>query len=197
MLIEYWADYICPWCYLATDRVVYLVEEHGVEMHWRPFELHPEIPPEGGEAPALRRAKDAKTWLRDELAAAGLSTRRRSRWSNSRKALALSTWAQDRPEWPALHAALYRAYWADGRDIGSTTVLTGIAAETGIPVSEAESAVADGSGLGEVAASRERALELGIGNTPGWLLDNGVAFTGVHERQVFDKVIGRATARPR
>ena len=194
MLIEYWADYICPWCYLATDRVRYLVERHGVEMQWRPFELHPEIPPEGGEAPALKRTRDTKTWLRDELAAAGLATRRRTTWSNSRRALALSAWALDRDEWPALHDALYRAYWKDGRDIGDTAVLVDLATTAGVDAAAAEAAIAEGQGLNEVAASRERALDLGIGNTPGWLLENGVVFTGVHERDTFDRVVGRAAA---
>ena len=169
-------------------------EEHGAEMQWRPFELHPEIPPEGGDAPNLRRTRDTKTWLRDELAAAGLETTPRRTWSNSRRALALSTWALDRPEWPALHNALYRAYWSEGRDIGSIDTLTDLAAAAGIEEAQAGAAISEGHGLDEVATSRERALELGIGNTPGWLLENSVVFTGVHERSVFDRVVGRATA---
>ena len=46
MTVEHWADYICPWCYLALDRVDHLITAHGVDVVWRPYELHPEIPSE-------------------------------------------------------------------------------------------------------------------------------------------------------
>ena len=54
--IEVWYDYICPWCYAALDRADYLVERHGAELRWRPFELHPDWPVDGMEAPRYERA---------------------------------------------------------------------------------------------------------------------------------------------
>ena len=191
LVIDYWADYICPWCYLAQDRVAYLADRHGAVMRWYPFELHPEIPPEGEPAPDLRRSRDTKRWLRDELEHAGLPIVARRTWSNSRRALALSAWAEPRAEWPELHLALYRAYWAEGRDIGDPGELAAIARQAGIPAADAEEAIAEGTGLDVVAAAKENALDLGIGNTPGWRFANGVVFTGVHERSVFDRVVAR------
>jgi predicted DsbA family dithiol-disulfide isomerase len=191
VLIEVWADYLCPWCYLAQDRVRYLEEHHGADVRWRPFELHPEIPPEGGPAPSLRRPPETRARLRDQLAAAGLPARPRTTWSNSRRALALAAWAERDPAWPALHRGLYHAYWAEGRDLGDPEVLVAVATAAG--VAGAQRAVADGAGLEGVAAARERALDVGIGSTPGWRLPGGVVFTGVHEREVFDRVVARAS----
>ncbi|MDJ0959322.1 MAG: DsbA family protein [Acidimicrobiia bacterium] len=193
LTIEYWADYLCPWCYLAQDRVRYLREQHGATMVWRPFELHPEIPPEGGPAPNLRRSSGAARWLRDELKAAGLPVVRRVTWSNTRRALGLSVWAADQPNWPDLHEALYHAYWAEGADLGEPTVLLRIAREVGIDSDGAAAALAEGSGLQEATHHHQRALDLGIGNTPGWHVGDGVVFTGVHERSVYDRVVARAT----
>jgi predicted DsbA family dithiol-disulfide isomerase len=192
---EYWADYICPWCYLALDRVDHLVSTHGVEVRWRPFELHPEIPAGGETIPPIAKSRDSKRWLREQLDAAGLRTTRRNHWSNSRKALALSVWAEQRPEWPDLHHALYRAYFADGIDIDDERELARLAASAGISETDATGAIAAGAGMEAVARSRDAALDLGIANTPGWHLGDGIAFTGVYERERFDRVVRRAMAR--
>lgn len=191
MIIEYWADYLCPWCYLALDRVDYLTAHHGADLRWRPFELHPEIPPGGAPIPDLGKNRDSKRWLRDQLAAAGLPTKPRRRWSNSRKALGLSVWAEDLPQWPDLHRGIYHAYFAAGGDIGAGDELVAIAATVGISGDAAAEAIAEGAGLERVDAAKERALGLGIGATPGWLLPSGATFTGVHEREVFDRVVAR------
>ena len=195
MLVEYWADYICPWCYLALDRVDHLVAAHGADVVWRPYELHPEIPAEGGQLPHFRRAEDTDRYLADELRAAGLAIARRNRWSNSSRALALSTWALDRAEWPALHRSLYRAYWVEGRDIGHPAVLADVAAGAGLPAGEVADAVAEGWGRDEASAAKERALDLGIANTPGWHFGDGVVLSGAHPRGTFDKVVGRLSSR--
>jgi predicted DsbA family dithiol-disulfide isomerase len=116
---------------------------------------------------------------------------RRVTWSNTQRALALSVWARARDEWRDLHAALYHAYWAESADLGDAAVLIRIASQVGIPGEEAAIALAEGSGLQTLAREQQRALDLGIGNTPGWHLGGGVVFTGIHDRTVFDRVIER------
>ncbi len=191
LTIEYWADYICPWCYLALDRVDHLVSQHRADVLWRPYELHPEIPSEGAPLPHFARAEDTERYLDDELRAAGLGAVGRERWSNSARALALSVWAQERADWPALHRALYRAYWEDGRDIGSAAELVRIASAAGVPEVEAADAVGSGWGREQAAAAKERALDLGVAATPGWHFGNGVVLSGAHPRETFDRVVTR------
>ena len=41
-----WSDYICPWAYLGRDRTVLLCSL-GVDVVPLPYELHPELPPQG------------------------------------------------------------------------------------------------------------------------------------------------------
>ena len=38
------SDYVCPWCYIAPERVDRQQREYPVDADWRPFELHPETP---------------------------------------------------------------------------------------------------------------------------------------------------------
>ncbi len=193
MRIEVWADYVCPWCYLAIDRVRYLESEHDATVVWHPFELHPEVPPGGAPAPRGRTTREVRSELRSDLEEAGLPIVRRTRISNSARALALSAWATDGEHWPALHRALYDAYWTEDLDLGDPETLVDIAARAGIDRTAASDAVAEGAGREAVRAARERALDLGIGGTPGWHFGNGVVLVGAHPPEVFDRVIARLT----
>jgi predicted DsbA family dithiol-disulfide isomerase len=188
---EYWADYICPWCYLGLDRAAYLQDRHGFTVRWRPFELHPEVPETGIAAPTRRRSREVAADLRGALAEAGLAVAARTTWSNSRRALGLSVWAEPSPHWPALHEGLYRAYWAEGRDLGDPTVLLDVAVAAGVDRDEAMAALSTGAGEAEVRSARERALDLAIANTPAWHFGNGIVLAGAQPRATFDRVVAR------
>ncbi|NIP60570.1 MAG: DsbA family protein, partial [Gemmatimonadetes bacterium] len=49
--VSVYSDYTCPWCYVGLRRLDRLREElpEGLELDvtWRPFEIHPEVPREG------------------------------------------------------------------------------------------------------------------------------------------------------
>ena len=64
-----WSDYLCPWAYLGRDRTR-LMRDLGVEITQLPYELHPEVPPEGTEIRAggrLSRVLDVIGAECDEL----------------------------------------------------------------------------------------------------------------------------------
>ena len=41
------ADFVCPYSFLAVDQIDRLAREYDVKPLWRPYWLHPETPPEG------------------------------------------------------------------------------------------------------------------------------------------------------
>lgn len=43
------SDVVCPWCFIGQKRLDSAISDSGVEVqvHWRPFQLDPTIPPEG------------------------------------------------------------------------------------------------------------------------------------------------------
>lgn len=186
MAVEVWFDYLCPWCYLATERVSYLRDTHGLTVEWRPFELHPEIPP-GGTELAVRPGSGRA--VRELAAAAGLPLGSRRRSNNTRIALALSAWASSSPGWDRLHDRMFSAYWVDGVDLEDPDLLVDLAAASGIERGAAHDAVASGAGLEVLHASKAEALDLGVGATPGWHFGNGVVFTGIHPDHVMDRIV--------
>ena len=108
---------------VTTSR--YSVNTFGAQIEWRPFDLHPEYPPEGIPRAELERRYGA-----------GLADRRREMFeqaglphaeplekvSNSRGALMLAELARDRGKFDELHPRLFDAYWARGLDIGDEQV---------------------------------------------------------------------------
>ncbi len=189
MRVEVWFDYLCPWCYLAQDRADHLIEAHGAEVVWHPFELHPEIPPGGTET--LSGRPGAADVIRELAAEAGLPLRSRRRSNNTRRVLGLSAWAADRPEFDRFHRGLFAAYWAEGADLEDDATLVAIAKKAGLDPGAATDALASDSGVPLAEASKTRAIDLGIGATPGWHFGDGVVFSGVHPRAVMDRIVGR------
>lgn len=59
--VEIVSDAICPWCYVAKRQferaVARLPEDVKLSVHWKPFELNPNMPPEGLDRVAYRSRK--------------------------------------------------------------------------------------------------------------------------------------------
>src|SRR3984885_2676940 len=50
MLIEVFADFSCPWCFIGRRRLARALElrpQLSMRTVWQPFQLNPEIPAEG------------------------------------------------------------------------------------------------------------------------------------------------------
>lgn len=192
------SDYICPWCYLGSARVERLQRDFALEVDWQPFELHPEIPPEGKE---LRGAAAAYYERFRALADdAGLAFEPPARVPNSHRALEAAEFARERAAFDAYHRALFDAYFAHGRDIGDTEVL----AELGVAVG------LDARGLLEALESRryasvvdertEEARQRGITGTPTFIFENGerrLPVVGAQDYAVFESVARRMGAERR
>jgi predicted DsbA family dithiol-disulfide isomerase len=60
LTIDVVSDVVCPWCFLGMKRLENALAglpDIKAEVHWRPFQLDPTIPPEGKERKAYMLAK--------------------------------------------------------------------------------------------------------------------------------------------
>src|SRR6516225_597695 len=59
------ADFICPYSYIALDQMDELLRDYNIELLWRPHWLHPEVPREGAPIPdeAKERRAQTRAWL--------------------------------------------------------------------------------------------------------------------------------------
>jgi len=145
-VIEGFSDYVCPWCYLGSARVARLQKEHGVQVKFVHFPLHPETPQEGKSLEALFAGRGydipkMQAQMRARMAAEGLPYGDRKMTFNSRLAQELASWAVSQPGGEAIHDALFRAYFVDGKNIGDGEVLIQISRQLGLDEREAREVI--------------------------------------------------------
>jgi len=192
-----WSDYLCPWCYAGLDRTARL-QAMGVAVTVMPFELHPEVPPEGWTV-AEGRGRRLYQRIAAECAAAGMPFNRPSRIPNSRRALATSEWVRvNAPEaHPVLHRSLFDALFVEGQAIDDPDVLDGLVAAANVDAAACRSAVDAGAMDAAVAASREAAFDAGATGTPSWFLDDRLLIAGLQAPEVYERMVTRLRERPR
>jgi predicted DsbA family dithiol-disulfide isomerase len=125
------ADYTCPFCYLAESELARLKADRVVEVEAAAVELRPT----GTGLPSPEVAWMREAWQQDvePLAARlGVEMRYPTRATRTRKAHEAVAFARERGSFEAMHEAVYRAYWRDARDIGRIDVLMEIGAEVGL-----------------------------------------------------------------
>lgn len=168
-------------------------------MSWRPFDLHPEYPPEGIERAELiaRYGSEHTAQLARMFDAAGLPHADTiERVPNTKKALKLGERARDLGRFGKLHPRLFHAYWAEARDIGDDDVLVGLAGEAGITEEDGRSAFADTELDERVTQWTQAALELGAGGVPAWLVDERLLVPGAQPHDVFERVMEKLGHEP-
>lgn len=191
-----WTDYICPWCWLGRDRTQ-LMRSMGVEVEVRPFELHPELPPEGRARRPGGRLDQVFDVIEAECRELGLPFERPARTPSSRRALETAEVVRIHfpAHFPTLDDSLYRAHWVDGLDIGDRAVIDRLVAASGASPTEVFELVADGIGYDGVEASMADARDHGVVATPSWWVNDALLIPGAQPREAIERWIGRLLAR--
>ena len=192
--IDVVSDAICPWCWIGKRHLESALARladagQGFEVHWRPFQLNPDMPRDGVERAAYRAAKFGSIERSRELdaqvaaagAAAGLDFRldRQRRTPNTVDAHRLIRRAGEAggpAQQDAVVERLFRAYFQDGHDIGDRAVLAEVATEAGLE--DAASFLASDEGVMDVRAEDSGFRRLGISGVPSFALAGHILFSG-------------------
>lgn len=160
---------------MRTNR---LQREHGVELRWTVFPLHPETPNEGMELKDLFPGRQNEIEaMQDRLlklaVAEGLSLVRRSHTYNSRLAQELGKWAETQSKFEAYQTAVYRAFFVKGRNIAQVGELVRIAESIGLSGDETREVLENGRFAAAVDADWQRARELDVTAVPTHICGHG------------------------
>lgn len=192
--LEVFSDYTCPWCYIGWARLDEALDRVGdeidVEVEWRPFEIHPDVPPEGMPVEDLPYPPDVwarmQEALRANAEAEGLEVGRRPKVSNTHRALAAGAYAQaEEPErFADFHQALFEAYFAEGRDLGDPEVVDDLASGAGLDVARMGRALESGRYDEAIRRAGLDARRMGISGTPTFVFDRRLAASGAQPVEV-------------
>jgi predicted DsbA family dithiol-disulfide isomerase len=159
-----------------------------------PFELHPEIPPEGRPRdevlPAAYMAK-AQEGVNRLAASVGLQLKLHERLINSRPALQAAEFAREQNLFDAMHHELLKAYWDEGRDVSDIALLREVAARVGLDAGGMEEAVATNRFGDYLDARRAEAEELGINGIPAHVIAERYLVMGAQPYELFEQVMAK------
>jgi predicted DsbA family dithiol-disulfide isomerase len=158
-------------------RIQRLQKEHDVKLQWVHFPLHPDTPQEGRSLEDLFRGRDydvakMQAQMRARMEAEGLPYGSRTMTYNSRLAQELGKWADTQPGGEAVHDALFRAYFVDGKNIGDPAVLLEIARHVGLDEAQAREVLEERTHKAAVDADWDKSRQYGVSGVPTFVVGN-------------------------
>ena len=204
------SDFICPWCYVGEKRLARAIEHLPigieVQLQWLPFELNPDMPLTGMDR-ATYLSRKFGSWERAQALQAqivlagrddGATFRHESikRTPNTLLAHRVSWLAQREGKQRGFVEATLRAYFVDGRDIGSADVLAEIASEAGLDHDAVAAFLGSDDGVESVRALEHMALERGVHGVPYFDID-GTALVGAQPAEIIRQTIIETAASSR
>lgn len=204
MQIDIFSDPVCPWCYIGKRRLSRFLAENPVSdlsIHWRAFQLNPDLPPEGVDRREYMREKFGSdsdiARIEGRVVGVGrgegldLAFDRIVRSPNTFDAHRLIKLATASGRGTEAVEALFEAYFVRGEDIGDRGVLTAVAGRTGMDEPSASRFLAGEEGGEQVTRELRRAQMLGISGVPFFIFDGRYGLAGAQEPEAFAQVIER------
>jgi predicted DsbA family dithiol-disulfide isomerase len=202
------SDPICPWCYIGKahlDRALAAHPDHPFIIEWHPFQLNPDMPPEGMdrrdylEAKFGGKANAAKVYgrIEDAARAAGLNIdfSLMQRTPNTINAHRLIHWAGLEGLQTPVVTGLFKAYFEEGRDIGDTEVLVAIATGAGLDGAMVRTLLAGEADSEDIRARDAHARNRGVSGVPTFILASQHVLTGAQPPEVWGQVIDQIAAQ--
>ncbi len=207
------SDVMCPWCIIGWLKFQRVMEHFrgrlDFRVQWHPFELNPDMPPEGEDAAAhvmrkygvsAEQSRANSGRLAAIAAELGFAFNRGPdfRMRNSFDAHRLLTWAgaseaSDQQAatgvQTALKLALFTAHFTDNRDVSDHAVLADVAASVGLDRERAAAILASGE-FGEMVRTEEGWwADRNITGVPAFILGGQMLVPGAQDPEVFIRVI--------
>jgi len=200
--IAFVSDVACPWCAIglaSLDQALERVKgEVDATVRVEPFELNPDMGPEGVETiPYLSRKygrtkeeiERTQAMIRERGEAVGFTFGKREHVWNTFNAHRMLHWARLEGRDLELKRALLRAYHGEGRNPGDPEVLVELASAVGLDPARARS-IADSREFEAEVRARERYwLERGVSGVPLVVVNDAYAISGAQPPEAFEQAL--------
>ena len=204
MKIDFVSDVSCPWCVVGLKSLEAALarvrNEVAVDIHFQPFELNPQMGPEGqdivehieqkyGSSSADIGRSQEGLKARGEALGFHFDFQRRGRIYNTFDAHRLLHWAAGEGKQQALKHALFTAYFTEGRDPSNHDVLAGVAGSVGLDEARARQILASDEFAREVREREKFYAGLGIHAVPSVIINDRHLIQGGQPPEVFEQAL--------
>ncbi len=207
--IDIVSDVVCPWCVIGFKNLQTAIKqmsnEIDFEINWKPYELHPEIPKNGYDKKLYMQQKFGDASGRaspyNQIKEIGKSLGFEFNFSKTERIP--NTFSAHRLLWKSkefnlqteLSEALFKAYFSDGKDIGSDEVLAGIAQEVGMDKLEVLKFLSSKEGGQETADEEMEFIEKSIGAVPTYFINKKYIIQGGQEPETFVSFLNKILSK--
>lgn len=202
--IDIVSDVVCPWCTIGYKRLEKAISEMGihekVEIEWHPFELNPNMPPEGENVQEhiankygaslqdQKRSQESMTQAGAELGFT-FDYFDEMRIVNTRDAHILLDFAKEQGKQTALKMRLVESFYSERKDISKRDVLKQALQEVGLNVAEAMAKLDSETAKLEIEKKEAFWKNLGVTSVPTIVFNKKSAVTGAQPVAVFKEVL--------
>ena len=204
MKIDFVSDVSCPWCAIGLNALeqalARLDDKLAVELQFQPFELNPQMPPEGedivkhltrkyGITPEQCERNSEAIRQRGEAVGFTFGKGKRRRTYNTFDAHRLLHWAGLKGLQRELKHALLRAYFTDGENPSDHSVLVRLAGDVGLDAERAKAILDSDEYTAEVRERETFYLDNGIHSVPSIIIDDRHLIQGGQPVDEFERAL--------
>jgi len=205
MIIDVWADVVCPWCFIGKRRLEKALStfEHKdkVTVRHRAFQLDPHakevLPTQELLAKKYNASPEQVVQMQANVCVVadgeGLCYELSETLSgNTMDAHRLLLWAATIGKQDELLEALFTSYFEKSRPIFSHSDLVAIALTIGIDADVADDLLRSDRFTEEVIADRNLASQLGANGVPFFVMDMRYGISGAQPLEAFEQTLAQA-----
>lgn len=206
--IDIVSDVVCPWCIIGYKQLAQALELTGIaaEVHWHPFELNPDMAPEGENLREHIAAKygttpEASKSARDRLTALGAELGFQfdyaddMRMVNTFRSHQLIHWAGTEGREHDMKMALFTAFFTARRDVNDPEVLADCAADIGLDRETARAVLEDGRYATTVREAEQLWVARGIHGVPAVIFEERYLLSGAQGAENFASALKQIVAQ--
>jgi len=207
--IDFVSDVVCPWCAIGLASLEQALQrlqgEVEADVHFQPFELNPQLGPEGEDIAGHLKRKygmddvqlaQNQERIRQRGAELGFAfdMHGRSRTFNTFDAHRLLHWAEGEGRQRELKHALLRAYFSDGRDVSDRDTLVAVATGAGLDPDRARQVLDSNEFAEDVRIAERFFTEAGITGVPAIIIERQHLISGGQPPEVFERALREIAA---
>ncbi|MCR8825885.1 DsbA family oxidoreductase [Pseudosulfitobacter koreensis] len=196
------SDVMCPWCIVGYKQLEQALAATGIgaRIRWHPFELNPQMPPEGQNtaehiAEKYGASPEQSAQNRKQLQDLGKSLgfdfnfTPESRIVNSFQAHQLLDFALSQGLQHPLKMALFQAHFTDNRDVSDPAVLIDVATSVGLDEAAAREVLEGGALVESVREKQQFWTSRGISGVPSMVFAGKYLVTGAQGAENYAQIL--------
>ncbi|HWQ90995.1 MAG TPA: DsbA family oxidoreductase [Clostridia bacterium] len=205
------SDLICPWCYIGKRRLeaalMQVPRRIPALVSWHPFQLNPDMPPEGLDRQEYCVRKFG-SWEKcqemfQQISEVGKAVGIQFRFDlqlvvpNTFDAHRLIWLAGNEEAQDSMVEALFQAYFCEGINLSKKTNLVEIAESAGLDRPRIERLLYSNEAVAEVMAEEREVKALGVSSVPLFIIQDRIAVSGAQPPETLLKALAKAKAAER